>query len=58
MRRSGSTGVLLVACGGLLAAYLLWRDGAQGIPSALIGLSMVAFGTSMVRRERRERRRR
>lgn len=48
---------MLIVTGGLLASYLIWRDGlVPALPSALIGLALVAFGWSMVTRERRERR--
>jgi hypothetical protein len=56
MPPAGGVGLLLVLLGGVLVGYVLW-SGSQERPlsTVLIGLSMVAFGLSMLRSARRKR---
>jgi hypothetical protein len=58
----GPVGVLLMVIGATMAGGVLWTScgtsaplGAS-LPMVLIGLSLIAFGSSMVSRERRARR--
>lgn len=57
-RPTGGMGLLLMVIGILLAGYFVWRDGlVRALPSWLIGLALVAFGWSMISRDRRQARR-
>jgi hypothetical protein len=54
VRPAGGVGLLLIVTGGLLTCYLLAGDGLpRALPSVLIGLSLMAFGLSMMRSDRR-----
>lgn len=53
----GRTGVSLMLIGGALVGYLVYEFGlAADLPSVMVGLSLICFGWSMVRRQQRQRR--
>ena len=54
VRPAGGVGFILIVIGGLLALYLLAGGGLRAeLSSILICLSLMAFGLSMVRSDRR-----
>ena len=56
MPPAGGVGLLLMVLGGVLVVYLVRSEhGWQPLPSVLIGLSMIAFGFSMLHSAHRRR---